>query len=233
MAYEQTSFKQEQLKNSRVRTAYAEKWAAIKKVLRQQEVDTSAFEVAICCFKKENQLEVWIKSKQSNEFNFKITYAICAQSGGPGPKRMQGDGQVPEGFYHVRVFNPYSNFYLSLGINYPNASDKILGKGKNLGGDIMIHGNCVTIGCIPLTDDKIKEVYVLAVEAHNSGQKEIPVFIFPNRMDSDGMKWLAAQTKDGQQIAFWNNLHSGYEFFEKNRRLPVVSVEKNGKYDIR
>jgi len=62
------------------------------------------------------------------------------------------DEQVPEGF------NPQSNFQLSLHVSYPNAADRISGSKQNLG-DIFLDGNCVTIGCIPITDDEIKEVY--------------------------------------------------------------------------
>jgi hypothetical protein len=40
---------------------------------------------------------------------------------------------------------------------YPNESDRILGERKNQGGDIFPHGNCVTIGCLPITDGGIKE----------------------------------------------------------------------------
>ena len=48
------------------------------------------------------------------------------QSGTTGPKRAEGDYQVPEGFYYINEFNPNSKYHLSLGLNYPNASDKIL-----------------------------------------------------------------------------------------------------------
>ncbi len=46
-----------------------------------------------------------------------------------GPKTNAGsDYQVPEGFYYINEFNPKSSFHLSLGLNYPNASDRILGR---------------------------------------------------------------------------------------------------------
>src|SRR5690606_11025729 len=102
--------------------------------------------------------------KNGEKFTLVKTYPVCSSSGLPGPKRKKGDRQTPEGFYHIDRFNPQSAFHLSLGINYPNSSDKILGH-SDPGGDIFIHGSCVTIGCVPLTDDLIKEVYVLAVEA--------------------------------------------------------------------
>ncbi len=177
-------------------------------------------------------MEIWLKSKGANEFKLFKTYAICSSSGVLGPKRKQGDGQVPEGFYQIAVFNPYSSYHLSLGINYPNASDKIIGKG-NLGGDIMIHGSCVTIGCIPLTDTYIKEVYILAVEAKNNGQQTIPVHIFPTRLNEKGMSFLKDEF-DGNKtlLNFWNNLKQVYDYFEKNKKLPKIKVNKDGTYAI-
>ena len=44
----------------------------------------------------------------------------------------------------------------SIGRN-PNAADRILGERGRLGGDIFIHGSCVTIGCVPIEDDGIEE----------------------------------------------------------------------------
>jgi murein L,D-transpeptidase YafK len=178
-------------------------------------------------FKWDKEVEVWLRPKAQKEFRLFKKYAICASSGELGPKRMQGDGQVPEGFYSIAVFNPYSSYHLSLGVSYPNASDRIIGKG-NLGGDIMIHGNCVTIGCMPLTDTYIKEVYVLAVEARNSGQQNIPVHIFPINMTESGMQELAA--RGNEHKSFWDNLKTGYDLFEKNKQLPKVTVDKTGKY---
>jgi murein L,D-transpeptidase YafK len=83
---------------------------------------------------------------------------------------MEGDYQVPEGFYYINEFNPKSAYHLSLGLNYPNASDKVLSDSIKPGGDIYIHGNCVTVGCIPLQNNQIEELYVLAANAKNAGQ---------------------------------------------------------------
>ena len=54
---------------------------------------------------------------------------------------------------------------MSLGLNYPNASDKIISQKTDPGGDIYIHGSCVTVGCIPIQDFQIEEVYILAMGA--------------------------------------------------------------------
>ena len=89
----------------------------------------------------------------------------------------QGDYQVPEGFYYINEFNPNSNYHLSLGLNYPNASDRILSDSLSPGGDIYIHGSCVSVGCIPVTDEQIEEIYIIASYAKASGQDYIPTHL--------------------------------------------------------
>ncbi len=224
------NFKIEQNKNVRVRNAYSLKWDGLKSELIKKEIKTDNFEMYIRVFKYEKTLEVWLKSNKKKEFQLFKTYGICSSSGDLGPKRKQGDGQVPEGFYSVSVFNPFSNYHLSLGVSYPNASDKIIGK-NNLGGDIMIHGNCVTIGCIPLTDTYIEEVYVLAVEAKNSGESTIPVDIFPVKFNENLMKQLSQKAGENTVLLdFWKNLKTGYDYFELHKQRPKVTVDKSGKY---
>ncbi len=148
------------------------------------------------------------------------------------PSEDIGDGQVPEGFYQVESFNPQSQFYLALRVNYPNKADLLKGNTANPGGDIMIHGNCVTIGCMPLTDDKIKEVYVMAVEARNSGQQIIPIHIFPTELNTQGMTHLKSITTDASKINFWTNLQQGFTFFETYKLIPKISIDKNGDYMV-
>jgi murein L,D-transpeptidase YafK len=138
---------------------------------------------------------------------------------------------VPEGFYHISDFNPRSNFYLSLGISYPNRSDLIRKTGGDPGGAIYIHGDCVTIGCVPITDDGIMELYVLAVEARSGGQRQIPVHIFPARMDSLGYRLLAEEhATDPGLIEFWRNLKDGYDYFQFTGLLPKVTIDRKGEY---
>lgn len=224
------SFKSLQQKAPRVKSAYSEKWAGLHTDLVQKGYDASAFEMIIRIFKHEKQVELWLRSKGEEKFTLFRTYNICYYSGNLGPKRKQGDGQVPEGFYTIAVFNPYSSYHLSLGINYPNACDRIISK-ANFGGDIMIHGNCVSIGCIPITDTFIKELYLLAVEAKNDGQSAIPVYIFPCRMNETGIKYLNEKYSENKELlAFWKNIKSGYDIFEKNKQSLKISSDKAGNY---
>ena len=160
-------------------------------------------------------------------------YRICTSSGTLGPKRRFGDEQVPEGFYELDWFNPQSNFFLSLHINYPNVSDRILGSHQNPGGDIFLHGNCASIGCIPITDDGIKEVYWLVVLVRDRGQPHLPIQIFPARLTDEGFKALSTAYR-GQttMIAFWGNLKEGYERFEKSHRAPLIKTHRDGTYEF-
>ena len=105
-----------------------------------------------------------------------------------GDKVRQGDGRTPEGDYRVCMKNERSNFYLSLGLTYPNAEDagrglrdglitraqhkavtQALAAGRcppwntALGGEIFIHGGGNardwTFGCVALENPEIKELF--------------------------------------------------------------------------
>jgi murein L,D-transpeptidase YafK len=231
MLAQQPSFKDTQLTNTRVRAAYAEKEAAIKKMFSDKGLSYSGFKLFLRAFKKEEKLEVWIKEKGKATYSILHTYQICSSSGELGPKRMEGDFQVPEGIYHINHFNPQSQFHLSLGINYPNASDRILSDRQKPGSAIYIHGNCVTIGCIPITNDKIKELYVLAVEARNNGQEKIPIHIFPTILNESEFQQLKAN--NSHHSSFWENLKSIYEDFNTTKKVKPITVSTTGEYSIK
>ncbi|MEM6771921.1 MAG: hypothetical protein AAF597_15170, partial [Bacteroidota bacterium] len=75
-------------------------------------------------FKHEDQIEAWVKPDTAATYALLKTFPVCRKSGELGPKRAQGDLQVPEGIYYVDRFNPNSNYHLSLGLNYPNTADR-------------------------------------------------------------------------------------------------------------
>jgi murein L,D-transpeptidase YafK len=228
---QQPTFKETQLKNIRVKAAYDEKETLLKQNFSKQNLDYNGFHLFIRAFKNEKMLEVWIREKDKETFTLLNTYEFCSSSGGLGPKRKEGDLQIPEGIYHINHFNPLSNFHLSLGVSYPNVSDKILSDPKHPGSAIYVHGNCVTIGCIPITDDKIKELYVLAVEARSNGQKNIPIHIFPSKLDEPGMRFLIDNFKSQPgHIRFWENLKPIYLDFENQKKLRAVKINQKGEY---
>lgn len=220
-------FKTAQKKYERVRKAYSNKEKTVQELLKKQDLSVSDISIFIRAFKKEGELELWAKSSTQSAYKLVKTYEVCAASGDLGPKRKRGDGQVPEGFYRIDRFNPASSFHLSLGVNYPNASDQVLSD-KNPGGDIFIHGNCVTIGCLPMTDPLIEEIYVLAVEARNNGQASIPVHIFPFRLSDSKLDTYSKEYP--AHTTFWKNLQKGYAAFEKDKKIPKVTVDKKGNY---
>jgi murein L,D-transpeptidase YafK len=226
------NFKKAQLKFSRVKTAYTEKWPSLVKLLKEKHIDTTDFEIYLRAFKYDKKLEVWARDKKSSPkfIHFK-TYDICATSGDLGPKRQEGDGQIPEGFYEIDLLNPTSNYYLSMRVNYPNYSDRLLGNKKSLGGAIMIHGNCVTIGCMPITDECIKELYVLAVETKNKGAK-IAVDIFPCYFNDKNYEMLK-KNYSHELLTFWNELRDGYNYFEKKKYTALVTTDKDGHYSVK
>jgi murein L,D-transpeptidase YafK len=224
------SFREEQWKFPRVRVAGREKDDSLRRLFAAKNLDYPPGAILLRAFKEEGQLELWVATR-SGPYALANRYPICAASGVLGPKRRGGDEQVPEGFYTLDWFNPESNFYLSLHISYPNQADRVLGSRQNPGGNIFLHGNCVTLGCIPITDDGIKEVYWLAVLARASGQKQIPIEIFPARLTDGGLDRLAPLYRTRPELlAFWQNLKEGFDAFEKHRKPPRVSVDRRGRY---
>jgi hypothetical protein len=135
-------------------------------------------QLAFVGLKQENILELYARAG-TNGFQWIRSYPILAASGGPGPKLRQGDRQVPEGLYEIESLNPNSRFHLSLRVNYPNAFDREHARREgrdNPGGDIMIHGNAVSIGCLAMGDEAAEDLFVLAAD---TGLKNISVVLAP------------------------------------------------------
>ena len=84
----------------------------------------------------------------------------------------------------------------------------------------------MSVGCIPITDALIQEVYILALEAKENGQEEIPVHVFPFRMTPEKTKEM--KKKYPQNDLFWEPLSSIFLQFENNKKLPVIQVTESG-----
>jgi len=225
------SFKYNQLKYQRVREAYSENYDFIDSTFQKKGIDINNMNIFLRAIKSERKLELYAKNNNDSIYTLIKSYDFCFFSGELGPKREQGDMQIPEGFYHVDRFNPSSYFFLSLGINYPNISDRKLSTSRDVGGDIFIHGDCVSIGCIPLTDIWIKELYVICVEAKNNGQSKIPVHLFPFRMEDYSQNRLRYSTEQ-RRLEFWDSLVDGYNYFEVQKQLPKVKTNSYGVYTV-
>jgi murein L,D-transpeptidase YafK len=209
----------------RVADARQRRTGEVKALAKAAGLTYPVGEVYLRAFKKEKVLELWA-GEAHQPLKLVKSYPFCAASGDLGPKRREGDLQVPEGFYELQSFNPQSNFHLSLQVSYPNASDRVLSDPKKPGGAIYIHGNCASIGCIALQDEPIEEVYLFALDAK---VRRIPIHIFPQRLDEAGVK----EGESSAHAAFWKQLAPGYALFEASRRPPAVKVDaKTGGYAV-
>jgi len=228
----QPSFLEFQKTYPKVVNAFKLREDTLKKQFEKAGLQFPPKQLYIRSFKYDSQLEVWVKNELNEPFKLFKTYKVCAMAGSLGPKRMEGDYQVPEGFYHLNEMNPRSMYNFSLGVNYPNASDKILSDSIKPGGDIYIHGNCITVGCIPITDVPIEELYVLTAHAKNIGQDFIPIHIFPVRYSNPkSAAYLERIVKDETELKQFNlSLKAAYDYFEAKRDLPLILVDKEGKY---
>ncbi len=207
---------------------------SLKKEFHERNLTWPPKDMYVRSFKYDRQLEVWIRETPEKPYTLFKTYRVCMQSGTMGPKRMQGDYQVPEGFYYINEFNPNSNYHLALGLNYPNSSDRILSDENRPGGDIYIHGNCVSTGCIPISDGPIEELYVLASYVRDAGMEFIPVHVFPIKYNvRKSSEYLALLTKENQLLQdFAINLKRAYDYFEEKKEVPLILVNKKGQYII-
>ncbi len=180
--------------------------------------------VFIRIFKDASELELWVEA--DGRFAFYKTFPICRWSGALGPKLRGGDGQAPEGFYSVsrQQMNPNSQYHLSFDLGFPNAYDRAQGR---TGSFLMVHGNCVSIGCYAMTDRGIEEIWLIADEALKGGQARFDVHVFPFRMTPESFD----RNKGSQWIAFWESLKAGYDSFEQTGKVPAVTIA-GGAYAI-
>lgn len=228
-------FAAHQLRLSRVKAAAQRRLPAVEASFTEVGAAWPPRGVFIRGFKTEGQVELWAATADRDAAWVLVrSFPVCARSGELGPKRREGDLQVPEGFYTVNVFNPRSDFHLSLGVSYPNAADRHHSRGERPGNAIMVHGNCVTIGCLPLQDGPIEDLYLAAVMARDAGQKTIPIHLFPCRLDETACQDRLAVAAEGRPdlAAFWAGLRPGYDAFVTTSVPPVVRARDDGTYAL-
>lgn len=141
-------------------------------------------EVTLVALKDENVVELHAR-RRAKPWRLVHRYPVHKASGGPGPKLREGDRQVPEGVYRVIFLNPNSRYHVSLRLDYPNAFDQRMGArdGRTrLGGDIMIHGKALSVGCLAMGDEAAEELFVLAAA------------VLPQRKQEPRMKVIIAPT---------------------------------------
>lgn len=169
-------------------------------------------------YKQTSELEVW-KRTRSGDYALLKTYPICKWSGELGPKIREGDYQSPEGFYDVTpaLLNPKSSYYLSFNVGFPNKFDQALAR---TGSYLMIHGDCLSVGCFAMTDEGIKEIYALARETFRGGNASFQLQLLPFRMTEANLTQHAASP----HMAFWRDLKVGADLFDTTKRPPNWDV---------
>lgn len=152
--------------------------ARLQPVFAATEVPYPPEKVTFVGVKAKRTLQLWAAGPGGPWKHLK-DYPILGMSGKLGPKLREGDGQVPEGLYRVESLNPNSRFHLSLRLNYPNEQDESFGQLDNrdaLGGDIMIHGNDCSVGCLAMGDPAAEDLFILAEE---TGIEHVSVILTP------------------------------------------------------
>ena len=231
-----TSFSQDwlanQLQQPRVSVANVSKYNNVVSLFNAKSIKFPSNRIFWRAMKWNKVLELWAFSDDSSKYVLIKSFSICETIGDLGPKRQEGDFQIPEGFYYIDNFNPSSKYHLSLKISYPNESDRILGNKEKLGGDIYIHGGCETIGCLPMTDSVMETIYLINIYAKAVGQEQIPIHIYPTKLTVNNFNKMKKDYFSGKPeiLDFWTNLKEGYEYFDKKRLLPSIIVDESGKY---
>src|ERR1700743_1826024 len=196
-------------------------WPLLQKQLKDRNLGEDQ-PIYIRIIKETKTLQLWILSGKNYQL-FK-SYDICSFAGGLGTKTLEWDSKSPEGFYTVTpdLLNPNSAYHLGINIGYPNKLERQLGY---TGDAIMIHGDCVSIGCYARDEPTIEEIYTMVYEAFLHGQKVLNIGIFPFKMDDAHMKTYA----NSPNIRFWQNLTPGFDIFQNTHIPPIVTVS-NKKY---
>ena len=212
----------------------------MRRLFKDAGVEWPPAELYLRAFKLEGELELWASSVIGEPLKPIITWQLCTLSGSIGPKRREGDGQVPEGFYKITGYNPRSRFHLSMRVNYPNRSDRILGHPRTPGSDIMIHGGCASIGCLAMTDARVEELWVItrawrqAQVQHRTKNKKrarsssLSITLYPTRRLSDLLA-LELNGDERKHLDLWRELSHAHSQFIDTHRPPVVHFDQRGR----
>ncbi len=98
----QSGFLDKQKRYKHVRTAIDEKKKTLINTLREKHIELDELNILVVAYKYESEFEIFAKKKTDTMYQKIAAYKICAKSGDLGPKRKQGDLQVPEGFYYLK-----------------------------------------------------------------------------------------------------------------------------------
>ncbi len=186
--------------------------------------------------------------RQDGSADTVASFPVCKMDGEPGFKAQEGDGMTPDGIYNIIHLNPGSSYHLSMKINYPNAVDikrharhtRMTRQQWPQGGNIFIHGHCVSIGCVAMTDSVIEKLYLLAA-TRQSARRRIPVLILPfdDEAQYQQMIFHAEEqfeaTGDAHTLLLKAHLENMRDILRRSRatrRIPTYTASTGGLYNI-
>jgi murein L,D-transpeptidase YafK len=210
-------------------------------LLRKNSLDYQDLDILFVVYKSELEFQVWAKKRNMNSAyaliaSYPITDPIVSKL---GPKTKYGDTLTPEGFYSVNFYSSFrwSDYYLAFRVSYPNTFDHtrrtFWGVTGKAGGDINIHGCCVSIGCIPLGNPVIEEVFLLARTNQINGS-DTKIMIFPFKFDNKDTRniyWGDSRIKSRIKD-FWNSLEVFHKYFIKYSKIPNLDLNPHTGYYI-
>jgi len=170
-------------------------------------------QVALLAFKEEKRLELW--GRDEGQWTFVKDFPVLAASGTSGPKLREGDRQVPEGIYGIEYLNPNSNYHLSMKLDYPNAFDRAhaqLDGRDQLGGDIFIHGNSLSVGCLAMGDEAAEQLFVVTSLV---GKENVRVVIAPSDVRKSGVPKIS-DPKPAWLSELYTNIYHGLKDFRRD-----------------
>ncbi len=203
-------------------------------------------------FKLEGEFEIWVANRRSDTLKMLALIPVCAADFTPGTKLREGDGKTPEGFFNSTLLygSSYSFMWMKLNnkeiddfgnvrkgssfkicLDYPLAIDRARTKkilpNYSPGGQICIHGNCVSAGCISFENKDFLPVFYTAATHNQSAYGKPKIHIFPFRFtpklkEKYSIK-VHSKMSPEQLIEFWNKIEKGYNLFEKNHKAMRTS----------
>jgi murein L,D-transpeptidase YafK len=216
-------------------------------ILQNNELPFSGLEILLQVFKLDREVHVFARQSGSDdEFIHLKEFRITSFSNypfTPGPKTVEGDGKVPEGIYRLTWQNEWSTFYIGYPISYPNDTDRIRSSnwepGRSLGGAIVLHGEDASIGCIPVGNPSIEELFLLLNKNWRRGKGYGQIHIFPCQFGvEENEEFLQEMLKEKSKIEhtnlvnFWDSLRPIYLSFAKHKRVPKFNFDQNSGYYI-
>ncbi len=217
--YKTGSFKRETVQSildkydSRVRSKF-------EPLCRSKGVKWPPARIYILAFKRERIIETWV-ADEGGPYSLLVSYPLTAFSGGLGPKRREGDGQIPEGMYQLTGLNPNSFFHLSIKVGYPNQEDVENSKIRraDMGGDIFIHGADATVGCLPIGNSNIEELFCLTAHAKVSNRKAL---IAP--VDFRKIPGFVLKNESSRVNNLYRKMEEKLKEFDENKRMSKESA---------